>query len=202
MKYPILLGLICVTLNSAVYAQLQEAEIETPQSLADQLQTLMTQKNSLYKNRGVRYRTIKERELLAFKQVIIDSLDEAAARGRTLDSLLSLQIKKTDSVQKLFNTLTQSNTVLQKEKDSMAFLGIPSTKKSYQVISWTLILSLLGALLFFIFKFRNSNFLTQQAKSALDEMEQEFEQHRRWALDREQKLSRELLDERNNKKKK
>ena len=202
MKYPILLGLICLTLNSAVYAQLQETEIETPQSLADQLQTLMTQKNSLYKNRGVRYRTIKERELLAFKQVIIDSLDEAAARSRTLDSLLSLQIKKTDSVQKLFNTVTQSNTVLQKEKDSMAFLGIPSTKKSYQVISWTLILSLLGALLFFIFKFRNSNFLTQQAKSALDEMEQEFEQHRRWALDREQKLSRELLDERNSKKKK
>jgi hypothetical protein len=84
----------------------------------------------------------------------------------------------------------------------MAFLGIPSTKSSYRVISWTLILSLLGGLLFFIFKFRNSNFLTQQAKSALEEMEQEFEQHRRWALDREQKLSRELLDERNNKKKK
>ena len=202
MKYPILLGLICLTLNSGIYAQAQEPESQVPQSLADQLQTLMTQKNSLYKNRGVRYRTIKERELLAFKQVIIDSQKVAKERSRTLDSLLNVRFQKIDAFQDQLDSVTASNTALKKEKDSMSFLGIPSTKKSYQVISWTLILGLLGALLFFIFKFRNSNYLTQQAKSALEEMEQEFEQHRRWALDREQKLSRELLDERNSKKKK
>ena len=200
MKYPMFLGLLFLALSAPLHAQEQVSV--APKSLTEQLDSLMTQKNSLYKNRGVRYRTIRELQLLGFKEVIQDSMDKAAAHRRSLDKQLSAQIQKNDSVQALYNAITQTNVSLEKEKNSMAFLGIPSTKSSYRVISWTLILSLLGGLLFFIFKFRNSNFLTQQAKSALEEMEQEFEQHRRWALDREQKLSRELLDERNNKKKK
>jgi len=48
--------------------------------------------------------------------------------------------------------------------------------------------------LFFIYRFKNSNFLTQQAKSALTDVEAEFEQHRRRSLEREQKISRELQD--------
>ncbi|PQJ14844.1 tRNA (guanine-N1)-methyltransferase [Aureicoccus marinus] len=200
MKYPMFLGLLFLALSAPLHAQEQVSV--APKSLTEQLDSLMTQKNSLYKNRGVRYRTIRELQLIGFKEVIQDSMDKATAHRRSLDKQLSAQIQKTDSVQALYNAITQTNVTLEKEKNSMAFLGIPSTKSSYRVISWTLILSLLGGLLFFIFKFRNSNFLTQQAKSALEEMEQEFEQHRRWALDREQKLSRELLDERNNKKKK
>ena len=202
MKYPILLGLFFMALTSGLKAQEQEPESDTPLTLSEQFQSLITPKNSLYRNRGVRYRTIKERDLLAFKQVIIDSLNEASTKTKTLGSLLDTEINKTDSVKNLYDSIVLNNTRLKKEKDSIAFLGIPTTKKSYRVISWALILSLLGGLLFFIYKFRSSNFLTQQAKSALAEMEQEFEQHRRWALDREQKLSRELLDERNNKKKK
>ena len=194
------LGLLFLALSAPLHAQEQVSV--APKSLTEQLDSLMTQKNSLYKNRGVRYRTIRELQLIGFKEVIQDSMDKATAHRHSLDKQLSAQIQKTDSVQSLYNAITQTNVTLEKEKNSMAFLGIPSTKSSYRVISWTLILSLLGGLLFFIFKFRNSNFLTQQAKSALEEMEQEFEQHRRWALDREQKLSRELLDERNNKKKK
>ena len=200
MKYPMFLGLLFLALSAPLHAQEQVSV--APKSLTEQLDSLMTQKNSLYKPRGIRYRTIREIQLLDFKEVIQDSMNKAAARRRSLNQQLSAQIQKTDSVQALYNAITQTNVSLEKEKNSMAFLGIPSTKSSYRVISWTLILSLLGGLLFFIFKFRNSNFLTQQAKSALEEMEQEFEQHRRWALDREQKLSRELLDERNNKKKK
>lgn len=199
MKYPMLLGLLFVALNSSLFAQ--EQEPESPQSLPEQLDALMKRSGN-YRANGIRYEVIKLQELNSYRQVIVDSMEQAAAHNRTLDSLLSLQIQKTDSIKALFEAKSDLNVKLEKEKNNMAFLGIPSSKSSYRVISWTLILSLLGALLFFIFKFRSSNFLTQQAKSALSEMEQEFEQHRRWALDREQKLSRELLDERNNKKKK
>lgn len=199
MKYPMLLGLIFVALNSSLFAQ--EQEPDSPQSLPEQLDVLMKRSGN-YRANGIRYEVIKLQELNGYRQIIMDSMEQAAAHNRTLDSLLSLQIKKTDSIKALFQSKTEANIQLEKEKNTMAFLGLPSSKSSYRVISWTLILSLLGALLFFIFKFRSSNFLTQQAKSALSEMEQEFEQHRRWALDREQKLSRELLDERNNKKKK
>ena len=195
------LGLLFLALSAPLHAQVQESQIDGPQSLVEQYEVMMTPRASRQKWNNIYYRTIKERDLIAFKGIISDSLAVANAKSKRLNTQLSLQVRKMDSIQVLFNQISQNNAALEKEKNSMAFLGIPSTKSSYRVISWTLILSLLGGLLFFIFKFRNSNFLTQQAKSALEEMEQEFEQHRRWALDREQKLSRELLDERNKKKK-
>ena len=54
---------------------------------------------------------------------------------------------------------------------------------------------MLLALTYFIFKFSKSNVLTKEAKSNLIEVEQEFEQHRKKTLEREQKLRRQLQDE-------
>ena len=51
--------------------------------------------------------------------------------------------------------------------------------------------------LFFIYKFRNSNAVTRAAKKSLEETELEFEEHRRTALEREQKVRRQLQDELN-----
>ena len=53
---------------------------------------------------------------------------------------------------------------------------------------------LLG-LSYFIFKFLRSNVLTKEAKNNLIDVEQEFEQHRKNTLQREQKLRRQLQDE-------
>ncbi|MGB5377401.1 MAG: tRNA (guanine-N1)-methyltransferase, partial [Muriicola sp.] len=50
-------------------------------------------------------------------------------------------------------------------------------------------------LLLFVFKFRQSNVLTQEAKSNLADLESEYEDHRRRALEREQRISRQLQDE-------
>ena len=66
---------------------------------------------------------------------------------------------------------------------------------------WTIITGLLLLLLFFIYKFRQSNILTQEAKSGLSDLEMEYEDHRRRALEREQKISRQLQDELNKHKK-
>ncbi|MEM9868666.1 MAG: tRNA (guanine-N1)-methyltransferase, partial [Bacteroidota bacterium] len=66
---------------------------------------------------------------------------------------------------------------------------------------WGIIAILTLLLFLFIYKFRNSNFLTQQAKTALADLEKEYEDHRRRALEREQKISRRLQDELNKQKK-
>jgi len=83
----------------------------------------------------------------------------------------------------------------------MSFLGSLVSKGTYNIILWTIIGSLLLLLLFFIYKFRNSNILTQEAKTNLSELEIEYEDHRRRALEREQKISRQLQDEINKQKK-
>jgi len=83
----------------------------------------------------------------------------------------------------------------------MSFLGMQVSKSTYNSILWTVIAGLLGTLLFFIYKFKKSNTLTQEARSNLSELEVEYEDHRRRALEREQKISRQLQDEINKYKK-
>ena len=87
------------------------------------------------------------------------------------------------------------------EKDSMSFLGLPVSKGTYNFVLWTIIGALFLTLGLFIYKFRNSNILTQEAKQNLSELEVEYEDHRRRALEREQKISRQLQDEINKQKK-
>ena len=75
------------------------------------------------------------------------------------------------------------------------------SKPTYKLIVWSFVGVLIVLLSFFIFKFKNSNVLTLEAKKALAEMEEEFENHRRRALEREQKVMRKLQDEINKQRK-
>jgi F0F1-type ATP synthase membrane subunit a len=77
----------------------------------------------------------------------------------------------------------------------MSLLGLQMSKTSYNVLMWAIIAGLLALLLFFIFKFKNSNSVTRNVKNALEEIEEEFDEHRKTALDREQKVRRQLQDE-------
>ena len=82
------------------------------------------------------------------------------------------------------STLTATN----EEKDNISLLGIQMSKASYKVLMWSLAAGLLALLLFFIYKFKGSNSATREAKLKLNEVETEFEEHRRNALEREQNI--------------
>ena len=60
---------------------------------------------------------------------------------------------------------------------------------------WSIIIALLVFLLVFIYKFKKSNVVTKMTKRALVDLENEYEEHRRVALEREQKVRRQLQDE-------
>jgi hypothetical protein len=74
------------------------------------------------------------------------------------------------------------------------------SKGGYNALMWTIIAGLFALLLFFIYKFKNSNTITKQAKKALLETEEEYEEYRRNSLEREQKVRRQLQDEINKQK--
>ena len=83
----------------------------------------------------------------------------------------------------------------------MALFGMQMSKTSYNVLMWSIIGGLLALLIFFIYKFKNSNAITRKANHDLAEIEEEFNEHRRTALEREQKVRRQLQDEINKQKK-
>ena len=74
-------------------------------------------------------------------------------------------------------------------------------KSLFKTILISIIAVLTILLLFFISKFKMSNSITTQVKLDLKALDEEFETHRKTALEREQKVRRQLQDELNKQKK-
>ncbi len=183
----------CATLH----AQNQQNQNQTDDtSIQGQFETLI-RKSTNYRQNGKRYEVVRLLELNALQKNTLDSIKTANSTINTLKSTIAENETAMGSLNTKLDETTKNLERITEEKDSMPFFGSLVSKSTYKVIVWSIIIGLLIFLALFIFKFRNSNMLTQQAKAALADLEEEYEQHRRRALEREQKISRELHDERN-----
>lgn len=147
------------------------------------------------------YKNVKKSWLYELKAHTLDSLkavqDDLTVTQNTVDSLGQ---EISDLKTNLSETETKLNDTID-EKDNMSLFGIPMSKSNYSMIMWSIIGVLLVLLLVFIYKFRKSNAVTRQSKKALEDIEVEFEEHRRTSLEREQIVRRQLQDELNKQKK-
>lgn len=147
------------------------------------------------------YKTVKKTWLYALKAHTIDSLKAAH------DNLKATQVvvqSQSNEIKILKNNLSNTKTSLDNtivEKDSMELFGMPMTKPNYSLTLWSIVGILSALLLFFIYKYKSSNSITKLANTSLTEIEEEFEEHRRNALEREQKVRRQLQDMINEQKK-
>ncbi|WP_136481439.1 tRNA (guanine-N1)-methyltransferase [Cognatitamlana onchidii] len=147
------------------------------------------------------YKVVKQTWLYTLKAHVLDSLK---AVHKDLSETQAVVKKQADEISNLKENLSNTQTDLDKtntEKDSITLFGAQMSKTNYKVLMWVIIAALLALLLFFIYKFKNSNDITREAKQNLAEIEEEFEDHRRTALEREQKVRRQLQDEINKQKK-
>ncbi|WP_339625909.1 tRNA (guanine-N1)-methyltransferase [uncultured Winogradskyella sp.] len=146
---------------------------------------------------GQKYEAVKFSSLLTLKANVLDSLKTTYAKLDSSQKIVNNQAKEIDGLKiQLQNTKTNLEET-NSEKDNIALLGMQMSKGSYNILMWSVIAGLLALLLVFIYKFKGSNTLTKEAKFRLDEIETEFEEHRRGALEREQKVRRQLQDELN-----
>ncbi|MFT6935109.1 MAG: septal ring factor EnvC (AmiA/AmiB activator), partial [Maribacter sp.] len=161
----------------------------------------ISKKSGNYRADGVRYEVVKETNLNKLRKNVLDSLVAISKNTSELKSTISEHETTITSLNKKLKETTTSLTIVSEEKDNMSLLGASVSKGTYNMILWAIIGVLFLFLGLFIYKFRNSNILTQEAKQNLSELELEYEDHRRRALEREQKISRQLQDERNKQKK-
>ena len=154
-----------------------------------------------YRADGIRYEVVKESNLFKIRKNVLDSIAAMNKKTSELKATIAEHETTITSLNKKLEETTTNLAAVTEEKDSMSFIGIPVSKGTYNVILWTIIGGLFLLLGLFIYRFRNSNILTQEAKQNLSELEVEYEDHRRRALEREQKISRQLQDEINKQKK-
>ncbi len=153
--------------------------------------------NEIYSKSG-NYKEFKVIKRAYFNQLKTQVLDSFAKEKAALKEARQNITKLQNQITSLQNDLQQSKeqiTKLESEKDSIVFLGIPVEKSRYQWIVWSIISVLILALLYLIYLFKNSHKITKTAKENLTKIEEEYNNFRSIALEREQLLKRQLLDE-------
>lgn len=202
MKILRLLTLLTILLTVTItYSQETEDKLSLDEGPISNQFDYVAKKSGNYRADGVRYEVVKETNLYKLRKNVLDSLAAISKKTAELKSTISEHETTITSLNKKLEETTTSLTAVSEEKDNMSLLGASVSKGTYNVVLWTIIGGLFLLLGLFIYRFRNSNILTQEAKQNLSELELEYEDHRRRALEREQKISRQLQDERNKLKK-
>jgi preprotein translocase subunit SecF len=141
------------------------------------------------------YKVINKEKFLNLKQQVLDS--SKASQNLLIEKNNLLKAAKLDN-KKNQDLLTLTKLTLEtalKKENSISLFGIQLSKFIYNLLLWTLILLLLVLVIYLSFKFQKNNFLTKRAEQNLKNVEYEYEQYRKKALEREQKLRRTLQDE-------
>ncbi|WP_405570717.1 tRNA (guanine-N1)-methyltransferase [Winogradskyella sp. Asnod2-B02-A] len=146
------------------------------------------------------YKTVKKTWLYALKAHTLDSLKAVHKDLADTQVIVKTQAGEIESLKSSLSNTQSTLNATNDEKDNISLFGIQTSKASYKILMWSIIGGLFALLLLFIYKFKGSNSATRDAKRKLDEVETEFEEHRRNALEREQKVRRQLQDELNKQK--
>lgn len=198
---PLFLCIVSFVLFSTL-TRAQEVVIEdedklslTEGTISNQFEYIIQRSNS-YQD----YKVVKKDWLYKLKSHTTDSLK--AIQNNLGDTQIVVENQAME-ISRLKDDLSQTQSSLDttnEEKDSMSLFGLQMSKSKYSTLLWSIIAALLALLVIFIYKFKSSNAVTKQAQQTLSETEEEFEEHRRNALEREQKVRRLLQDEINKQK--
>ncbi|MFK5972761.1 MAG: tRNA (guanine-N1)-methyltransferase [Flavobacteriaceae bacterium] len=178
-----------------------QQELSLDKGTIDSQFEYIIKKSGNYRAEGKRYEVVRAISLDKLRKNVLDTLSAQNKKAVELKNTIAGHVTTISSLNEKLGETTNNLSSVTEEKDSMSFLGISVSKTTYNAILWTIIGALMGLMLFFMYKFRRSNVLTRQAKSNLSELETQYEDHRRRALEREQKISRQYQDEINRQKK-
>jgi hypothetical protein len=173
----------------------QESELE-PQTIEED-NSLEGQFDKIYRISTTYqvYKVIGKDKYLELKKNVLDSLKDAKSLISEKENLLKAERNNIKGTKDLLLKTQSELEASKKNENSISLFGTELSKTTYNLLLWSIIIVSLLALFYFIFKFSQSNVLTKEAQNNLLDVEQEFEQHRKKSLEREQKLRRQLQDE-------
>jgi hypothetical protein len=189
------LFVLIVMLSSSVftYAQEENDKLSLEKGTVENQFNFILEKSSKYED----YKVVKEGWLYVLKSHVMDSVKSLKKGLRESHKTINVKQAEIDSIKQELAGIGEQLTTSLNEKNSLRFLGILMGKSSYNSLMWTILLSLAALLAVFIMLFKRSQSVTNQTKTDLQELKDEFETFRKRALDREEKLSRKYLDDLN-----
>lgn len=165
---------------SAQYAMPEVMDTATFKQQMDYIQ----EKTRIYND----FRAIRED---IFQRMKRNSLDSLADAKQTISSLNASIVKKDDEIgnlnRKLNSTEEQRDEAI-KNKDSLSFLGIQMDKKFYNSLMWIIVAVLAVMLVVLFIIFRQNRVITVECRDDLEETKEAFENYKKEARERYEKL--------------
>lgn len=190
MKKKFLFSLLPTLLLSISIAYTQNKSVPQDVPVLQQFDFVVKESNSFEE-----YKVIRKTWINSLKASLTDSITNLKSELKAIKSENAAQLTAITSSKKEIAQLNNQLQALTNEKDSISFLGMGMSKTGYQGLMWFLIGLLTLVALVFAYRFKNANLVTVYAKKELKNLEIEFEEYRKKAIEREQKARRQLQDE-------
>ena len=187
-NFVLVIGFLC--LHLAAFAQEDTAQDPPPNTVEQQFIDVVDGSNSYQE-----FKVIKKTEINGLRKSVLDSIKALETNIDSLNSQIGAQKNDISKLQTDLKTVQQDLSLSKQKEDGIEFFGVLTQKSTYNSIMWSIIGLLVLALAFFIYKFNNSNKVTQESQLKLAELEIEFEKYRQKAIENEQQLGRKLQDE-------
>lgn len=141
------------------------------------------------------FKMLDRGKLAAFQRSMTDSIN--GVRSQLVAE--KQKVKENEAtIKELNDKITEIQAALDQtkdQKDSVSFFGALVSKGLYNTIMWGIVLALASLLVLYIYKFSNGNVVTKKSINDLNELQEEYENYRKAAIEREQKVRRQLQDE-------
>jgi septal ring factor EnvC (AmiA/AmiB activator) len=186
----LVIAFFCTSLS---FSQNTENEEQDQQpSAVENLETVVDKSNNYQQ-----YKVVEKVEINTAIDNVSDAFDSLSFEISSLKDSIQSQDKQIQSLNTEVSVLNKELSGLQNEKDEILFLEMPFTKSNYKTMTWSIMSVFIILLFLFIFKYNRSNLLTKEAKQNLKNLDADHENYKRISLEKQQKLGRELQDERN-----
>ena len=178
------------TPNNTVQTAVAPVEEAKPTTLEGVFQQLID-RSGAWQN----FKMLDRGKLAAFQRSMTDSIN--GVRSQLVAE--KQKVKENEAtIKELNDKITEIQAALDQtkdQKDSVNFFGILISKGLYNTIMWGIVLALASLLILYIYKFSNGNVVTKKSINDLNELQEEYENYRKAAIEREQKVRRQLQDE-------
>lgn len=178
------------TQNNIVQTTAAPVEEAKPTTLEGVFQQLID-RSGAWQN----FKMLDRGKLAAFQRSMTDSIN--GVRSQLVAE--KQKVKENEAtIKELNDKITEIQAALDQtkdQKDSVSFFGALVSKGLYNTIMWGIVLALASLLVLYIYKFSNGNVVTKKSINDLNELQEEYENYRKAAIEREQKVRRQLQDE-------
>lgn len=152
--------------------------------------TLEAQVEYLHQNTRVynNFRAIREDVFLKMKRNVIDTVNEEKLLVAQLNSRLTERDFEIESLNTELGRTKNERDEAITNKNSLTILGIGMNKAIYNSVMWFIVLGLAALAVIMLVLFKRSHAVTSQTKSELETSQNEFNEYRKNAREKYEKL--------------